>query len=244
MDVLEAIRSRRTVKLFHPEPVSHPLIEQVLEAAVWAPNHRLTEPWQFVVIEGNVLLQLAELRRRMTVEYLETQTGRTEEQIAREGEDAYRKALAAPATIVVHIDQHADPVIREEDHLATAAAIQNMMLAAHGLGLAAFWSTNNLLHYPRRTHCSVLSRSGGSSASSSWAIRPSSATSAAPPPPPAPAGSRSRTRHLLAKRASSTRPPGPIGSGRHRFKETEQDRSLPSTRRCPRSRGEGRRSVR
>ena len=43
--------------------------------------------------------------------------------------------------------QHADPAIREEDYAATAAAIQNMMLAAHGLGLAAFWSTNALISY-------------------------------------------------------------------------------------------------
>ena len=150
MDVLDAIRERRTVKQFRSEPVPRALIEQVLEAAVWAPNHRLTEPWAFVVVQGETLTRLAALRRRMTVEYLESRSDKalSPQQIARDGDDAARKALAAPVSIVVHLAQHADPVIREEDHLATSAAIQNMLLAAHALGLAAFWSTNNLLRYP------------------------------------------------------------------------------------------------
>src|SRR5579884_3184679 len=151
MNVIEAIRTRRTTKLYRPDPVPRELIEQVLEAAVWAPNHRLTEPWEFVVVQGETLEQLAQLRRQMVTEYLSAQRERpaTPEQIVREGEDAYRKAIAAPVTVVVHIAQHPDPAIREEDPLATAAAIQNMMLATHALGLAAFWSTNNLVRYPR-----------------------------------------------------------------------------------------------
>ena len=149
MEVLEAIRTRRTTKAFLPEPVPRELIEQVLDAAVWAPNHRLTEPWRFVVVQGAALQTLADLRRRMTVEYLQSrQPPPDAAQIAREGETAYAKALAAPVTVAVAIAQHADAAIREEDYAAAAAAIQNMLLAAHALGLAAFWSTNNLVHYP------------------------------------------------------------------------------------------------
>lgn len=154
MDVLEAIRTRRTTKTFRPDAPPRELIEQVLEAAVWAPNHRLTEPWHFVVVQGAPLQALARLRRRMTLEYLRGRQprtgapGPTAEQIEQEGESAYRKALAAPVTVVVAIDRHADPAIAEEDYAAAAAAIQNMLLAAHGLGLAAFWSTNNLIAYP------------------------------------------------------------------------------------------------
>jgi nitroreductase len=48
----------------------------------------------------------------------------------------------------VAITQHGDPSVREEDYAAAAAAIQTMMLAAHALGLASFWSTNRLIEYP------------------------------------------------------------------------------------------------
>jgi nitroreductase len=152
MDVLEAIHTRRTIKSYAPDPVPQALIEQVLEAAVWAPNHRLTEPWEFVVLQGEPLAQLARLRRQMTVDWLSAQRPNGEpvaaERLEREGEDAYRKAIAAPVTVAVTVAQHTDPAIREEDYAATAAAIQNMMLAARGLGLGAFWSTNRLIDYP------------------------------------------------------------------------------------------------
>lgn len=154
MDVLEAIRTRRTTKQFRPEPAPRELIEQVLEAAVWAPNHRLTEPWRFVVVQGESLTRLADLRRRMTIDGLVARPvaagahGPSDDLLAREGDSAYAKAMAAPVTVAVAIAPHPDPAIREEDYAATAAAIQNMALAAHALGLAAFWSTNRLISYP------------------------------------------------------------------------------------------------
>lgn len=153
MDVIEAIRTRRTTKAFSDAPVPRGLIEQVLEAAVWAPNHRLTEPWEFIVVQGEGIERLGQLRREMTAAFLRSQAGKpgtrlTDEQIAQQAEDGYRKATAAPVTVAVTAMLHDDPAIREEDYAATAAAIQNLMLAAHGLGLASFWSTNKLVDYP------------------------------------------------------------------------------------------------
>src|SRR5205823_3197532 len=130
MDVIEAIRTRRTVKDFRPEPVARELIEQVLDAAVWAPNHRLTEPWEFLVLQGTTLQRLAGLRSQMVVDYLAGQ-GAKPEVVAKQGDDAYNKGVGAPVTIAVTLAQHADPAIREEDYAATMAAVQNLMLAAH-----------------------------------------------------------------------------------------------------------------
>ncbi len=45
MDVLEAIRTRRTIAKFRPEPVPAETLTEILATGVWAPNHRLTEPW-------------------------------------------------------------------------------------------------------------------------------------------------------------------------------------------------------
>jgi nitroreductase len=148
VDVLEAIHTRRTIKTYRPDPVPRSVIERVLEAAVWAPNHRLTEPWEFVVVAGAALEGLARLRREMTAAFLATQNGLSADQVAGQAEEGYRKAIAAPVTVAVSMAQHADPAIREEDYAATATAIQNMLLAAHGLGLGAFWSTNKLIDYP------------------------------------------------------------------------------------------------
>ena len=47
-----SIRSRRTVKLFKNEEVSRDIIIKAIEVARWAPNHHLTEPWNFYIFRG------------------------------------------------------------------------------------------------------------------------------------------------------------------------------------------------
>ena len=50
MELEAAIRTRRTHKVFGPEPVTRAVVEELLELARWAPNHGLTEPWRFRVL--------------------------------------------------------------------------------------------------------------------------------------------------------------------------------------------------
>lgn len=49
MDLFEAIRSRRSIGKVKPDPVERHLIERIIEAGTWAPNHKNTEPWRFFV---------------------------------------------------------------------------------------------------------------------------------------------------------------------------------------------------
>ena len=49
-DAVSAIHARRSIKRFTDQPVSREQIEHLLEAAVQAPNHRMTEPWRFYVL--------------------------------------------------------------------------------------------------------------------------------------------------------------------------------------------------
>ena len=53
MDVWNAIKNRRSCRSFSPQPVSRELIEQILEAAVWAPSPLNAQPWQFIVITNS-----------------------------------------------------------------------------------------------------------------------------------------------------------------------------------------------
>lgn len=142
MDVLEAIHTRRTTKRYRPDAPPRELVEQVLEAAVWAPNHHLTQPWEFVVLSGPALEAAADFRARATEASL---NGASESIKRSKGEEARRKVLAAPLSVVVALRQTDDPIGREEDYAAGSAAIQNMLLAAKGLGLSAFWGTGLLV---------------------------------------------------------------------------------------------------
>ena len=52
-DLLRTIKNRRNTKSFTEEDVKKSDIELILESAIWAPNHRNTEPWRFVVLDKN-----------------------------------------------------------------------------------------------------------------------------------------------------------------------------------------------
>ena len=68
MSVYHAIYGRRMVWSFKETDVSRMAIERMLDAAVWAPNHRMTEPWRFVVLEK------ASPTRRKTSDLVVSQT--------------------------------------------------------------------------------------------------------------------------------------------------------------------------
>ena len=123
MQVDEAIRSRRTLKEFTAAPVAPELVSDLLELAVLAPNHHETEPWRFWVVGRETLQALTEA------------TGD-------------KKLLRSHTAIVVGVKSDSDAQTAEEDYAAVSCAIQNIMLAARGRGLASFWRTPGVLSRP------------------------------------------------------------------------------------------------
>jgi nitroreductase/YHS domain-containing protein len=144
MPVDVAIRSRRSVARLKPDPVPRAAVERMLEAAVWAPNHHLTQPWEFVVLGGEATRRFAEIRRdfRRTL---------FKDPAAPEVQPALRKVyadtVAIPVIIVVTTTAPADPELRDDDYAATMCAIQNMLLVATGLGLGTYLRTGGLIRY-------------------------------------------------------------------------------------------------
>jgi len=114
-EVLKAIRERRSIRTFKTDPVEPEKIEAILEAGRWAPSGKNTQPWRFVVLESQ--------EKRDQLGRLVTQM------------DMIR---TAPVTIAVLLDTHAG-YDRTKDSQAIGACAQNMLLAAHSLGLGACW---------------------------------------------------------------------------------------------------------
>jgi nitroreductase len=146
MDAYEAIMSRRSMSKTSERLCDKELIGRLLEAAVRAPTHHLTQPWRFVVIAGDARHELGEALAAAA---------------RREGRDpdAERaKPLRAPVLIAVierPRTQHSRVVEREE-HYAVGAAIQNILIAATAEGLAAMIRTGNAPELPEvRTYLGV-----------------------------------------------------------------------------------------
>ena len=145
MTVLEAIKTRRSVPRLRPDPVPREVIEQMLEAAVWAPNHRLTEPWRFCVLQGEGKQRFAEIRRQFRAS---TFPNPQAPEAVRALDKLYADTLATPAIIVPTVHLPDDEEIRDENIAATFMAIQNMMLVATDLGVGTYMRTGPLRDHP------------------------------------------------------------------------------------------------
>ena len=112
MEVLEAIRTRRSIRKYRPEPVPEEKLEQILDAGRWAPMAHYSQSWKFIVLrDRDVLSRLAQML-------------------------PYGKFLPqAPLSIAVVVDPEVTNHPLEDGSLAAG----NMFLAAHALGLGGCW---------------------------------------------------------------------------------------------------------
>ena len=146
MDVIRAIETRQSIGRVKPDPVPKELIERILESAVHAPNHRLTEPWRFHVFTGKGRGELARARAEIARLQAEAE-GESEELAAGRISRERKKAFRAPVVIAVICEAGRDEVETLENYAACACAVQNMQLTAHSLGLAAMWRTGPVAYH-------------------------------------------------------------------------------------------------
>ena len=143
--VRRTIEERRSIGRVRPDMPPREMIEAVLEAATWAPNHRLTEPWRFTVIAGSAREELGRLMAEQTAAKMAPDDPAREAKVA----GAARKPLRAPVILAVAVEPvAAAKVVEIEEVTAGASAIQNMLLAAHALGLGAIWRTGDACYSP------------------------------------------------------------------------------------------------
>jgi nitroreductase len=113
--ILERIKSRRSIRKFNSEPIDDAMVDQILTAGIWAPSGKNNQPWKFAVVKNQELLKsLAGLTH-------------------------YSKIIEnAPCCIAVFLD-HNLSYDRTKDCQAIGACIQNMLLTIHDMGLGAVW---------------------------------------------------------------------------------------------------------
>ncbi len=115
MDAVTAIRERRSVRRYRPDPVPEATLRELVAAACWAPSGLNNQPWRF---------------------YIVTDAAKRE---ALAGCTRYGRVLrGAPAAIAVLLDNTAT-YHRDKDCQAIGAAIQNLLLAATAAGLGTCW---------------------------------------------------------------------------------------------------------
>jgi nitroreductase len=145
MDAISAIKKRTSVRHFRPDPIPRDLIEQLLECAVRAPNHKLTEPWRFAVLTGGARDRFAEIRASHRLKRFSDPDSAE----ARAGSDKVRQeSLQTPAFIVIMAAMNPDEITREEDYAATMMATANLMIAAESLGIGTYLKSGGVMRDP------------------------------------------------------------------------------------------------
>jgi len=115
MEMLEGLHTRRSIRNYTDEPVTREQLREILQAGTMAPSGLNNQPWRFVTIQSKeTLRKLAQLTKYSHI------VGK------------------AAACIAVFVDKTA--MYHEvKDHQSMGACIQNLLLAAHGMGLGAVW---------------------------------------------------------------------------------------------------------
>lgn len=135
------IRRRRSIGRSEGE-LSRTMIGELIEAATWAPNHHLTEPWKFTVLTGDARRKLGEFWAKTRADELALEGEKRDGFLQGEA----KKPLRAPVLIIVSTRTDPDPGLAEEDFAATSAAVQNLLLVAEERKYSAMWRTGDIVY--------------------------------------------------------------------------------------------------
>lgn len=142
----ELVAHRRSIfpKDYTAQPVEDAVVRQILENATWAPTHKLTEPWHFVVFSGSGLKKLADFQAECYRQV--TQANNTFK------DERYHNLLTKPmqSSHIIAVGMKRDPkgsVPETEELGAVFCAVQNMYLTATAYGLGAYLSTGGITYF-------------------------------------------------------------------------------------------------
>ena len=130
----EVLRGRRTIELFLHTPVPKHLLEEAIDAATWAPNHHVTEPWQFYAVGAETKERCLDLCSDIVK--------------AKKGEKASafkRQSWSEkPGWLVVTCRRSKDELLQQEDYAACCAAVQNLLLYLWKAGVGSKWTSGDI----------------------------------------------------------------------------------------------------
>jgi nitroreductase len=140
------IRNRRSVfqQQYSGERVDDVVVAQMLENARWAPTHKLTEPWQFVVFTGDGLRKLGEQQAAVYKRVTEASGTFKEERY----QNLLTKTVLSSHIIAIGMKRDEKKSLPELEEIgAVFCAIQNMYLTAAAYGIGCYLSSGGVTYF-------------------------------------------------------------------------------------------------
>lgn len=128
-NILEVIKSRRSVRVYKEEQIKDEELQQILEGGLWAPSGTNEQSWHFTVVQN------PELINELSIKTKETISKSDNDYLRKLGEnEQFNVFYKAPTVIIVSGNEKS--ITPMED---TSAAVQNMMLVAESLSIGSCW---------------------------------------------------------------------------------------------------------
>ena len=142
VNVYQALYGRRMAWKFKDQQVNREALDRMLDTAVWAPNHRMTEPWRFFVMDKD-----SQARKKAADLAYEFALERSGNERRAEGT---RQAVADPPMLMyVYYTPGPNEEGTRENYAAVCCAVQNIALAGVAEGLAVTWETGGATRHPK-----------------------------------------------------------------------------------------------
>ncbi len=138
------IRRRRSAMppVYNDKKIDRRTLETIIDSANYAPTHKLTQPWHFVVFIGDSLKELGGEMAKLYKHHTPA-----EKFSERKMTDMEQKPAKSAAVIAIIMESHPNLLPEWEEIASTAAAVENMWLMANALGIGSYWSTPGLIHH-------------------------------------------------------------------------------------------------
>lgn len=137
LSILDTLKTRRTIRRFTTQPVEEEKIKQLLEAATWAPNDRMRQPWHFYILGEQGKQDYEKIARQFLEEEFPDNPDKVKSSLER--------IRNTPLIMIVTADLVPDdPGASTDNEYAVCCAIHSMWLAAHALGLGLVWRTRGI----------------------------------------------------------------------------------------------------
>ena len=147
-EVNSLMATRRSIfpQLYTTEKVDDKIVKQMIVNASWAPTHKLTQPWRFVVFTGKGLNTLAQNQAELYKEVTSKDGSFRQDKY----ESLLKKPLLSSHIIAVCMKRDAKQSVPEIEEIgAVFCAVENMYLTAHAYGIGCYLSTGGITHFPQ-----------------------------------------------------------------------------------------------
>lgn len=135
----ELIIGRRTINNFKPDIPARQIIIDAIETAGWVPNHHLTQPWRYYLLNSDMIEQVINLNADLVTDKKGEQAG-----------DLKRKRWASiPGWLVVTCERSDNKLLQQEDYAACCCSVYALSLILWNKGIGIKWTTGDVIRNRR-----------------------------------------------------------------------------------------------